>query len=59
MRRGMACVARPDQRQQDVDIGEMTIHSSSDSSRTRSLVIRGKSSGAAKTGNPFTFLVPT
>jgi hypothetical protein len=54
----VALVAGPKQSQQDVDIRQTAIHSSSQSSRTRSLVIAGNSSGASSTGNPFTFLVP-
>ena len=57
MRRGMASVAWPDESQQNVDIRQMPIHSSSRSSRTCSLVITGKSFGASKTGSPWTFLV--
>lgn len=57
MRRSMAFVARPDESQQNVHIRQMAIHSSSSSSRTRSLVMTGKSSDASKTGSPLTFLV--
>jgi hypothetical protein len=45
---GVALVARPKQSQQDVDIRQIAIHSSSQSSRTRSLVITGNSSDASK-----------
>ena len=37
----------------------LAIHSSSQRSRTRSVVMTGKSFDASKTGSPFTFLVPT
>ena len=59
MRGGMAFMTWPDQCEQNVDIRQMALHSSSASSRTRSLVIAGRSSGASKTGNPFTLRIPT
>lgn len=55
----MALVAGPKEGQQDVDIRQIAIHSSSQSFWTRSLVMTGKSSDASKTSSPFTFLVPT
>ena len=55
----MALVAGPKQSEQEVDIRQMAIHSSSQSSRTRALVMTGKSSDASKTVSPFTFRVPT
>jgi|SRR5208337_1151465 len=55
----MALVAGPKQSEQNVNIRQMAIHSSSQSSRTRALVMTGKSSEASKTGSPFTFRVPT
>ena len=55
----MALVAGPKQSEQDVDIRQMAIHSSLQSSRTRAFVMTGKSSDASKTGSPFTFRVPS
>jgi hypothetical protein len=42
----MASVAGPKQSEQDVDIRQMAIHSSSQSSRTRALVMRGSKPSA-------------
>src|SRR5690242_7045575 len=58
VRRGVALVARPEQREKNVHVHQLPVHSSSRSSRTFSVVIRGKLSGASNTGMPFTFLVP-
>lgn len=54
----MAFVARPDQCEKDIDIRQMTLHSSAKSSRTRSVVIAGKSAGTSNIGKPLTFRTP-
>jgi hypothetical protein len=43
----------------DLQAQQVPVHSSSSSSRTRSVEIAGKSSGASNTGRPLSFLVPS
>jgi len=53
VRRGMAIMAGPNEREKNIDVQQMPVHPSSKNARTCFAVISGKSSDASSTGRPF------